>query len=162
MTADEVCRLLALVPLGEEGGRFRQTHKSALRVRTEQGLERSGGTAIYYLITPDDFSGLHRVRHDEVFHFYAGEPVELVQLGDAGEVQRTRLGSDLAAGFVPQAVVPAGQWQGLRLEGSQGWALLGATVSPGYEAEDFELAHRVELLQEFPMHRETILCFTRS
>jgi uncharacterized protein len=161
MTADEVCRLLNLVPLGEEGGRFRQTHKSALRVRTEQGLDRCGGTAIFYLVTADDFSALHRVRHDEVFHFYAGQAVELVQWGNA-EVQRTRLGSDLAAGMIPQAVVPAGHWQGLRLEGADGWALLGATVSPGYEWEDFEIGNRAELLREFPMHRETIARFTRG
>jgi predicted cupin superfamily sugar epimerase len=161
LTADEVCKLLKLLPLGEEGGRFRQTHKSPLRVRTEQGLDRSGGTAIFYLLTADDFSGFHRVKHDEIFHFYSGQSVELVQIVDSA-VERTVLGTRLEAGETPQAVVPAGTWQGLRLMGDKGWALLGATVSPGYEWEDFTLGLRQDLLKEFPVLHETIRRFTRA
>ncbi len=161
MTADEVARLLHLEPLPWEGGRFRQTHKSPLRVRTSAGRDRAAGTAILYLITPEDFSGLHRVCHDEVFHFYQGTPVELVRIID-GKVDTILLGADVAGGQVPQAVVPAGVWQGLRLATQTGWALLGATVTPGYEQEDFELGERAALQAEFPALRELIARFTRA
>jgi predicted cupin superfamily sugar epimerase len=132
-----------------EGGWFAETWRSPLRVRTPAG-ERSAGTAIHYLITPDSFSALHRVASDEVFHFYLGDPVELLQIDGAGRVERSVLGTDLGAGMWPQAVVPAGAWQGSRLVEGGAFALLGATVAPGFEYADFELGRRADLLARFP------------
>ena len=103
LTAEEVARLLNLEPLSREGGMFR---------RTWQAAENRGGvplsTAIYFLLTANSYSHLHRLPSDEVYHFYCGDPVELHLLGPEGEVRKVLLGGDLAAGQVPQAVAPAG------------------------------------------------------
>ena len=143
MTADEVIRRLALVPLPREGGYFRETYRSALAVPGGATAARPDGarslsTAIYYLLTRDTFSALHRLPGDEVFHFYLGDPVEMLQLRPDGTAARVVLGSDIADGLHPQAVVPGGTWQGSRLLPGGGFALLGTTMAPGFDARDFE------------------------
>ena len=95
--------------------------------------KRSVGTAIYYLLKPGDVSELHVLPGDEVFHFYLGSPVQMLQLWPDGTAKTVILGTDLNAGQVPQCVVPAGVWQGTRLIGRDGFALLGATMAPGFD-----------------------------
>ena len=146
--ATDLIERLGLQP-HPEGGWFAETWRARERVRARVG-ERSASTAIYYLITPDSFSTLHRVASDEVFHFYLGDPVEMLQFDESGRVERLVLGADLAAGMRPQAVVPAGTWQGSRPVAGGAFALLGATVAPGFEFADFELGERADLMERFP------------
>ncbi|WP_415908032.1 cupin domain-containing protein [Oleiharenicola sp. Vm1] len=107
--AEEVIRLLDLAPLPTEGGWFRRTAESALRL---PGAERRACSAILFLVTPEGFSALHRVDAVETWCFHAGDPLELLVLGEGGAGRRVALGNDLAAGQALQAMVPAGAWQG--------------------------------------------------
>jgi predicted cupin superfamily sugar epimerase len=162
MTADEVKSLLGLVPHPCEGGWFVRTHEAADWVSVERygGLRRTG-TAIYYLLEPETFSELHRLKSDEVFHFYAGDAVEMLQLAEGSAGRLVTIGNDLAAGERPQVVVERGVWQGSRLKAGGAWALLGCTVSPGFEYEDYEAADRAELKGLWPEWAETIADLTR-
>jgi predicted cupin superfamily sugar epimerase len=142
---------LGLAPLPQEGGFFRATWRN------------STASAILYLITAGDFSALHRLAQDEVWHFCIGDPVEHVQLDPrGGRVRTARLGPDLARGHLPQVVVPAGVWQGARLVvGASGFALLGCTVSPPWDERGFELGSRATLRAAFPAHHAIVQDFTR-
>jgi uncharacterized protein len=166
LTAGDVKRLLALEPLEPEGGCFAEAYRShaMLAAGALPGLDapRPLATAIYYLLEPGTFSALHRLRGDEVFHFYLGDPVEMLQLGPGAGGRLLRLGGDLAAGERPLAVVPAGTWQGTRLGADGRWALLGTTLAPGFDIADFELGRRAELVTRWPAHREAIEALTRD
>ncbi|RDC73213.1 cupin domain-containing protein [Rhodovulum sp. 12E13] len=132
MTADDIVRRLALAP-HPEGGWYRQTW-------VEQPAEgRPAGTAIYYLLAEGQRSHWHRVDAAEIWHFYAGAPL-ILSLAEtaAGPARDVTLGADLAAGELPQAIVPLGWWQAARSTGA--WTLAGCTVSPGFRFEGFELA----------------------
>jgi predicted cupin superfamily sugar epimerase len=165
MTASDVIRLLDLEPLPGEGGYFRQTYRSA---RTEPAAHffpgRAGqrflATAIYYLITPQEFSALHRLDQDELFHFLLGDPVEMLQIDPDGTASRLVMGPGLERGETPQARVPGLVWQGTRLRKGGRWALLGVVVVPGYDQADFQLASREDLGRQFPQHAEAIRSFT--
>ena len=165
VTAEEVIERLRLAPLTIEGGYFRENYRAPLRYRAEAlpaeyGAERSASTAIYFLLTPHTFAAMHRLKSDEVHHFYAGDPVEMLQLLPDGSGAVVRIGNDLAVGCEPQIVVPAGAWQGSRLIPGGSWALLGCTVAPGFEYADFELAERGALMVAFPDHAELIAALT--
>ena len=157
---------LGLEPLPHEGGYFTRTWTSPEKLPSGRPV----GTAIYFLLTPDDFSALHRLDADELWHFHAGDPVEHVQLSatplatPADFVRLTRLGTNLDAGEVPQLIVPSGAWQGARLaENSRvGWALLSCTMSPGWDETGFELADRNTLCAVFPAHFKLISLLTRT
>jgi predicted cupin superfamily sugar epimerase len=117
MKADEVRRLLQLQPLEPEGGSFRETHRSRWQVPREQlpeGVQGARSTAIYYMITPETFSSLHRLPGAEIFHFYLGDPAVMLQLHPDGGVQTITLGHDLGAGHQPQAVVCGGSLAGMQ------------------------------------------------
>ena len=116
-----------------EGGHFRETFRDPL---VRDG--RSAGTAIYYLLARGEVSRWHRVDACEVWHHYAGAPLELLLADGRGGRQRHVLGCDIAAGERPQAVVPAGAWQTARSLGD--WTLAGCTVAPGFEFSGFEMA----------------------
>ncbi len=168
VTADEIIKKLDLTHLEGEGGYFRQTYKStspelpASEFGLQSSTPRSLATAIYYLVTPDGFSALHRLTSDEIFHFYAGDPVEMVQIDDFGNLKQVTLGSNIMAGQLPQVVVPKGTWQGTQLKAGGKWGLMGTTVSPGFEFEDFELGERDQLIRAFPQLREHIIRYTRG
>ena len=133
LAAADVVGLLQLAP-HPEGGHFRETFRDS---RTFGG--RAASTAIYFLLAEGEVSRWHRVDAAEVWHWYAGAPLELVTATDLdGDKVSHRLGPDLAAGARPQVVVEAGQWQSARSLGS--WTLVGCTVAPGFEFEGFELA----------------------
>ncbi len=161
MTAQEVKELLGLAPHPREGGWFVRTYESAMMA---VGGERRTGTAIYYLLEPGTFSEMHRLKSDEIFHFYAGDSVEQLQLSPGGAGRRVVMGNDLAAAERPQVIVPAGVWQGARLvEGGKfGWALLGCTVSPGFEYEDYEEGTAAELFGLWPEWSELVRELCRS
>jgi uncharacterized protein len=166
MNADEIKHFLNLQP-HPEGGWFAQTYKSREVIAAEAlpsryGGSRSFGTCIYYLLEPGTFSELHRLRSDEIFHFYMGDPVEMLQLWPEGRVKTITIGSDLSRGMVPQVVVPREVWQGSRLVAGGKVALMGCTVAPGFEFEDYERASREDLKKAYPKYAEMIEALTRD
>jgi len=130
LTAQDVIALLNLKP-HPEGGHFRETFRDG-------GVERATSTAIYFLLAGGERSHWHRIDAVEVWHWYAGAPLELEIVKQHGSIERITLGSDLAAGERPQAVVPAQAWQAAQSLGE--WTLIGCTVAPGFEFKRFELA----------------------
>ena len=118
-------------------------------------------TAIYYLLTPDTFSAMHRVRGDEMFHFYLGDPVEMLQLKSDGSGEVTILGQDIASGMRLQHTVTGRVWQGSRVRHGGKYALLGTTMAPGFEYEDYETGERRELIARYPQHADLITSLTR-
>jgi hypothetical protein len=149
MTADEIKTLLNLQPHPVEGGFFRRTYTSAETANLPRGV-RPLGTAIYYLLEPGTFSEMHLLDSDEIFHFYLGDPVEMLQLHPDGSSETYTLGPDLAAGQHVQLVVPAGVWQGTRLVGDGKLALLGCTVIPGFDFADYRSGSYAELAAKWP------------
>jgi predicted cupin superfamily sugar epimerase len=147
-TREELIRELELAPLPVEGGMFCQTYKD----------EHS--TAIYYLVGPGDFSGLHRLTYPEVFHFYAGAAARMLLLNPDGSVEEPVLGVDFTAGERPQVVVSPGTWQGTETLGE--WTLLGTTMAPGYTEECFELGDCRDLVEQYPAARKRIERLTRN
>jgi hypothetical protein len=161
MTADEIKTLLKLEPHPVEGGSFRRTYASAGEVEMPRGL-RHMGTAIYYLLEPGTFSEMHVLASDEIFHFYLGDPVEMLQLYPDGSSAVFTLGPDLAAGQHVQLVVSAGVWQGTRLVGEGKVALLGCTVTPGFDFADYRNADFAALAEKWPGEAERIRKLTRG
>jgi len=166
MTPQEVIEKFDLIPLPEEGGFYRETYRdpgvipqSALPLH---GGDRKYSTCIYYLITPEEFSGLHAVKSTEVFHFYAGDPVRMVQLTEDGELSEVILGNNLDKNQHPQVIVSPYIWQGTKLLDDGQWALLGCTVSPGFEFSDFLGGNYSDLIQKFPNHPQVIKEYTHS
>lgn len=168
LSAAAVIKLLALAPLPREGGYFARTYlavektpRAALPPRYEG--DRAWGSAIYYLITHDSYSTLHKLTTDEIFHFYLGDPVEMLQLRPDGTGEVIIIGTDLARGQRPQVVVPHGVWQGSRLMpgGRFGFALLGTTMAPGYDDTDYTHGRQDELLAAYPDFHAQIVELTR-
>jgi len=161
-TADQIIALFNLKPHPEEGGYFAETYRSP-ETLSENALPsrfkgiRSFGTAIYYLLTPETFSAIHRLQSDEIFHFYFGDPVEMLQLRPDGSGKVITIGSDILNGMQPQVVVPRGVWQGAKLSKDGRFALLGTTVSPGFEWVDYEPGRKDQLLKSYPEFQEWII-----
>ena len=150
-----------------EGGWFRETYRSPetiARPHLPQRFtgDRSFSTAIYFLLQGDDFSALHRIKSDELWHFYAGDSLTVTVIAPDGELSRIHLGTDLSAGQTPQAVVRAGCLFGSHVLKTSAFALVGCTVAPGFDFADFELPSRAELLTAYPQHREVIKRLTRA
>ena len=145
-----------------------RTHESGERIAASAFADgrypgaRLTGTAIYYLLEPETFSEMHRLRSDEIFHWYAGDSVEMLQLAPAGEGRVVRIGMGLGAGERPQVPVSRGVWQGCRLSTGGRWALLGCTVAPGFEFEDYESGRRDELCAGWPEFSEMICALTKE
>ena len=168
MTAYEVKKLLGLVPHPREGGWYVRTYEAAEMVPAavfaggRYGEARRTSTAIYYLLEPETFSEMHLLQSDEIFHFYAGGAVEMLQLFADGSSKTVVIGNDLAAGERHQVVVERGVWQGSRLVAGGAWALMGCTVSPGFEFQDYAEGDRVELMRRWPTRVEMIRGLTRE
>jgi len=161
MTADEIKALLGLEPHFREGGWFRRTYTSANTLYLPRGM-RPMGTAIYYLLEAGAFSEMHVLSSDETFHFYLGDPVEMLQLYEDGRSATFVLGQDLMDDQRVQLVVPAGVWQGTRLIGDGQVALLGCTVTPGFDFADYRSASGEELAAKWPHEAERIRSLTRD
>jgi uncharacterized protein len=161
MTADAIKRLLRLEPHPVEGGFFRRTYTSTGTMELARGV-RAQGTAIYYLLEAGSFSEMHVLESDEIFHFYLGDPVEMLELHPDGRSAVLILGPDLWAGQQVQVIVPAGVWQGLRLIGDGKVALLGCTVTPGFDFADYRAATFAELAARWPEQAKRIGALTRS
>lgn len=160
----EASRLVESLDLAPhpEGGYYRETFRAALVMEDlPHGGPRAASTAIYYLLPAGAFSSLHRVRSDEIWHHYDGDPVDLHLLDGAGDHHVVRLGRCWERGERPQRVVPAGTWQAAVPSGRR-FALCGCTVAPGFDFADFELAPRAELVAQFPAQRAVIASLTRA
>ena len=150
-----------------EGGYYRQTYRSELTIAREAlppefAGPRAASTAIYFLLEGEDFSALHRLHSDEVWHFYTGSPL-LVHVIDADHAySKIFLGCNPDAGQALQSVVRAGNWFGSHVADWKSWGLVGCTVAPGFDFADFELAKRSELLARHPQYREIIDRLTRG
>ena len=158
--ARQIITQLGLEPLPQEGGWFRRTWQSSEQVEPA----RAAWAAIYFLVTPEGFSALHRLETDEIWHFHAGDTLEHVRLDPVnGTITVTRLGGDILGGETPQVVVSRGVWQGARLApgGTRGWALVGCTMAPQWVEREFALGRREELMRDFPTARAEIAALTR-
>ena len=168
LTAEAIVEALGLQPLPVEGGLYRQTFVADESIAAEAlppryGREKRLSTAIYYLLTNEtsSFSALHRLPTEEIYHFYLGDPVELLQLHPDGSSASVVLGQDLSRGQRVQQVVPRGVWQGSHLVGSGRFALMGTTMAPGYDDLDYEAGVRDELIASYPDRAELIRRLTR-
>jgi uncharacterized protein len=159
LDADEVIDLLGMQPMATEQVVFRQVYAGP-------GTDPDGrpvSTAIVAMLTndPGSFSDLHRLPTDEVWHFYPGDPIDLLLLGPDRLSTTVRLGTDLRAGHALVHVVPAGVWMGARLAPGGRFGVFGCTMAPGYLITDFEGAERGHLLREWPDHADEIRALTR-
>ena len=150
-----------------EGGYFRQTYQSELVIAREAlpaGFTgaRTASTAIYFLLEGRNFSAFHRLRSDEVWHFYAGGPLIVHAIEPSGEHSSILLGNDPDAGEALQAVVSAGCWFASHVADWKTFAVVGCTVAPGFDFEDFEMGKREELMASYPLQREVIERLTRA
>jgi predicted cupin superfamily sugar epimerase len=144
-----------------EGGWFRETYRApeGIALQALPGRftgDRAFSTAIYFLLAGDDFSALHRIKQDEVWHFYDGSPLTVHVLDEAGAYTVLRLGRRPESGELPQAVVRAGCYFGASLDDASSYALVGCTVAPGFDFADFELPTREQLLALYPRHRALV------
>jgi hypothetical protein len=160
--AGQLISRLGLLPLAREGGFFASAWTSTERLPNG----RPCASAILFLLTTTDFSAFHRLGMEEIWHFHAGDPVELVLLDPAsGSGRAIVLGPEVTRNHAPHAVVTAGTWQGARLDPAardpRGWALLGCTVAPAWDEREFELGRRPELLGAFPADAGIITALTR-
>lgn len=169
LTGEQLIRHLGLEPLPVEGGWFRQTYLAeesipadALPVR--YNAVKPFGTAIYFLLTdaPDCFSALHKLPTDEIYHFYLGDPVEMLLLHPDGRGEHVVLGPNVMGGQRVQFVAPRGAWQGSRLAAGGRFALLGTTMAPGFTPADFTAGERDELMHAYPAEAEMIRALTRG
>jgi uncharacterized protein len=172
LTAEELIAHFSLEPLPLEGGMFRQWYRSSdllghgLPARYESSTDPGGkpaGTAIVALLTddPDSYSAWHRLRTDELWHFYLGDPIELVLLFDDGHSEHRVLGHDLRAGQLLFTAVPHGVWMAARVQPPGQWSLFGNTMAPGFTNADFEGADIDELLGRWPHESELIRALSR-
>lgn len=165
MRPSEIISRLDLQP-HPEGGYYRETYRSngeILDLPPYFEGSRNYSTAIYFLLTGDNFSAFHRIRQDEMWHFYLGAPIELIEISSEGKVTTTHIGNDLEKDQQLQHLVPGGSWFASRLlPGAGDYALAGCTVSPGFDFRDFEMAKRADLIQLFPDHGELITVLTRE
>lgn len=165
-TAEAVIKKLGLSP-HPEGGYYLETYrsrdllkKSALPSRYDG--DRCASTAIYYLLEKDNFSALHQVQSDEIFHFYLGGPVEIFVISPDGRAETAVIGNDIESGQLPQYTVLKGSIQGLRVAPGFDFALLGSTVAPGFDFADFKLIPRAAVIDDHPEFSELIKSLTRT
>lgn len=156
---------LGLIP-HPEGGYYRETYRSegVVKQAALPGFkgDRNYSTSIYFLLEEKNFSAFHRIKSDEIWHFYSGDPLEVIEITPQGKLIITSLGANLKEGETFQYVVPAGHWFGSRVKKGGIFSLVGCTVAPGFDFEDFEMAERSELLRMFPQHAPVINELTRD
>jgi predicted cupin superfamily sugar epimerase len=166
MTPEEIIDFFGMKPLPVEEGFYVETYRAEEQLTAsvlpqKYSDTRSLSTAILYLLTPETFSAMHRLKSDEVFHFYLGDPVTMLLLGPEGTSQIVTLGQDILNGQKIQQLIPRGTWQGCCLKHGGKFALMGTTVTPGFEFDDYEQADKKELLKKYPQQKELILRLVR-
>ena len=157
---ENIIKTLNLQP-HPEGGYFKETYRSVGDINTDSlnqtyNGKRSYSTCIYFLLTSDTFSAFHRIKQDEIWHFYDGATIKLHTISPEGQHSEYRIGRDFSNGEVPQLVVSGGDWFAAEVLGDNTYALVGCTVAPGFDFSDFELPNRKELTSMFPQHQAII------
>jgi predicted cupin superfamily sugar epimerase len=148
-----------------EGGYFAETYRAAELISKEAlparfSGDRSFSTGIYFLLENHHFSAFHRIQADEMWHFYAGGPLNVYVIHLDGSLEIIKLGANPDNGEVFQAVVPAGTWFGSKPDSESAYSLVGCTVAPGFDFADFELAEQADLLTTYPQHEQAIRILT--
>lgn len=164
ITKDQLIKAFSLLS-HPEGGYYKETYRSVEIIQSlsnEFPSQRNYSTAIYFLIEKNNFSALHRIKSDEVWHFYEGDALEVIELDLSGNLIKTQIGRDLLKGQMFQYTVKAGHWFGSRVLNGGEFSFVGCTVSPGFDFRDFEMAQREELCKLFPQHLAVITEMTRS
>ena len=153
---------LNLIP-HPEGGFYKETYRGndTVELASFEG-PRNVCTGIYYLLEHGHFSAFHRIKSDEMWHFYDGTDLSVYVIYPDALLRVIRLGRNIKEGEVLQAVVPAGCWFASRVEQKEGFALAGCTVAPGFDFQDFEMAERKALVKEYPQHKTLITQLTRA
>lgn len=144
-----------------EGGYFKETYRSKGEINTElfdskYNGNRNYSTCIYFLLTSDRFSAFHKVNQDEIWHFYDGAPIRLHVISETGTYSEHRIGRNFSKGETPQLVVPGNHWFAAEVVKKDSYSLVGCTVAPGFDFDDFTLPSRKELIDQFPQHVEII------
>ncbi|WP_322034175.1 cupin domain-containing protein [Paraburkholderia sp. J76] len=157
---EELIRRFGLEP-HPEGGYYSETYRADTFVLRDGAPDsdgtRAASTAIYFLLADGAYSAWHRIRSDELWHFYAGSPIEIHSIDERGVLSTRKLGHALDhPGTVFQAVVPAGHWFAARCCDPSTYALVGCTVAPGFEFSEFEIADATKLAAQYPLHRSII------
>ncbi|HER00216.1 MAG TPA: cupin domain-containing protein [candidate division Zixibacteria bacterium] len=164
---DEIIKRLGLQPHPNEGGFFAESFRSDEILSRDDlpgrySSQRAFSTCIYYMLTRETFSALHRLQSDEIFHFYLGDPVSMLLLYPDGNSEIITLGHDIIDGQKLQAVVPKNVWQGSFLNEGGRFALMGTTMAPGFDFEDYEHADKNELIRKYPDRSSLIERLTKE
>ncbi|HEY9682250.1 MAG TPA: cupin domain-containing protein [Drouetiella sp.] len=167
MTAEELKAILDLKPLPREGGYFKETFRgcevlSRANLPARYDSDKSTLTSIFYMLDESTFSAFHRLKSDEIYHFYLGDPVHLVLIKADGQLEQITLGQNILAGQHLQFVVPRGVWQASILAPGGNLALMGCTVAPGFDFDDYEHGEKHSLCDMYPAHRSVIEKLTRT
>ena len=163
MTAEDIIKKLNMKAHPMEGGFYIEMYKSAERFNDPKYGERAYSTAIYFMLTTQTFSEMHLLGIDEVYHFYLGDPVEMLNLKPDGTGERIIIANDLEKDMRPLVTVPGNVWQGSRLlngGGEYGFALMGTTMAPGFEFRDYQSGKKDELTPRYPEFGELIDALT--
>lgn len=149
-----------------EGGYYKEAYRSAESIEAGAlpgrfGGTRSFATSIYFLIEKGNFSALHKIKSDETWHFYEGDPLEVIEINSEGELKTTLVGNKPEEGQLFQYTVKANTWFGSRVKQGGSYSLVGCTVAPGFDFKDFELGARNQLIKMFPRHEDLISQMTR-
>ena len=149
-----------------EGGYYKEIYRSQDIIQTtglpqRYSSPRNTSTSIYFLLTGDNFSAFHRLKSDEIWHFYTGSSLTIYVIAEDGTYTAQKLGSDYENGEIFQFVVPANHWFASRCNDPEGFSLVGCMVAPGFDFADFEMAERESLIKAFPQHGEIISELTR-
>ncbi len=138
-----------------EGGAFKEVYRSDVCIPKSvlpEGFNgsRAAGTSIYFLLQKGQFSALHKIASDEIWHFYYGDPLIVYEIEISGNIMEHKLGANFEAGERFQCVVKAGSWFGAMPAKDSEYALVGCTVAPGFDFNDFELANKENLQHQYP------------
>ena len=148
-----------------EGGYFTETYRSVGEIKKESldisyDGNRNFSTCIYFLLTSNKFSAFHKIKQDEIWHFYDGSPIKIYVISKEGRLSCQIIGRDFSKGEVPQFIVSGGSWFAAEVLNENDYSLVGCTVSPGFDFNDFELKSREELISLFPRLEEVITKLT--
>ena len=165
MTVETLVKELDLLP-HPEGGYFKETYRSEGKIAhtclsPDFKGDRNIATGIYFLIEKGNFSALHKIKSDETWHFYYGDALEVIEINELGQLTITQIGASILQGETFQYTVKANTWFGSRVSGNGLFSLVGCTVYPGFDFNDFELANRENLIKLFPNHQNIITELTR-
>jgi hypothetical protein len=165
-SAEHYIQQLQLLP-HPEGGYYKEVYRSALNLPAHGLPKEFGGTrqvctSIYFMIEQGNFSAFHRIKSDETWHFYDGDALEVIELKTDGTLKKTAVGRNLERNEQLQYTVMANTWFASRVKAGGNYSLVGCTVAPGFDFEDFEMATRTDLLEKFPQHKNEITALTRA